>query len=200
MERREFDATKIERFPIPPEEARGLGRNLHQFAQALTASLCRSLVARQVPSAAALATARSESTRLRAHMIALQEELDWECYRCYGLIDEDLRQHEGLVPGIHFGERAFEIVMARQMAKGELETAWFERHGSTPMTEIPAHWPEEYRKLVARRVEIIETNLDIAPTAVRISRDSAGESRDFLGNWRGWGRVRDQVACSCCPD
>ena len=27
--------------------------------------------------------------------------------------------------------------MARQMAKGELETAWFERHGSTPITEIP---------------------------------------------------------------
>ena len=27
--------------------------------------------------------------------------------------------------------------MARQMAAGELQTTWFERHGSTPITEIP---------------------------------------------------------------
>ena len=38
-------------------------------------------------------------------------------------------------PGIDLGQRAFEIVMARQMAAGELETTWFERHRSTPITE-----------------------------------------------------------------
>ena len=52
--------------------------------------------------------------------------------------------------------------MARQMAKGELETAWFERHGSTPITEIPTHWPAAYRKLVERRIKMIETNKEIA--------------------------------------
>ena len=35
------------------------------------------------------------------------------------------------------GERAFEIALARQVASGEDETAWFARHGSTPITEIP---------------------------------------------------------------
>ena len=99
---------------------------------------------------------------LQARMIALQEELDWECYRLYGLIDEDCRYSGGNgtgarsePPPLALGERAFEIVMARRMAAGELETRWFERHGSTPITEAPAHWPEDYRALVARRIELI---------------------------------------------
>ena len=51
--------------------------------------------------------------------------------------------------------------MARQMDKGELQTAWFERHGSTPITEIPTHWPAAYRTLVERRIKLIETNKEI---------------------------------------
>ena len=65
-------------------------------------------------------------------------------------------------PTMALGQRAFEIVMARKMAAGELETTWFERHGSTPMTEIPAEWPEDYRRLVERRIALIETNPNIA--------------------------------------
>ena len=65
-------------------------------------------------------------------------------------------------PGIDLGQRAFEIVMARQMAAGQLETTWFERHRSTPITEIPDHWPDEYKRLVERRIAAIETNHDIA--------------------------------------
>ena len=45
--------------------------------------------------------------------------------------------------------------MARKIAAGELETAWFERHRSTPIIELPAHWPEDYRALVERRIELI---------------------------------------------
>jgi len=41
------------------------------------------------------------------------------------------------------GERAFEIVLARALAAGEAESKWFERHGSTPITDIPAHWPAD---------------------------------------------------------
>ena len=99
---------------------------------------------------------------LQARMIALQEELDWECYRLYGLIDEDCGYSAGNgtcdrsePPPLALGERAFEIVMARRMAAGDLETRWFERHRSTPITELPAHWPEDYRALVARRIELI---------------------------------------------
>ena len=34
--------------------------------------------------------ARREFVQTRAEMIAQQEELDWEVYRLYGLVDEDL--------------------------------------------------------------------------------------------------------------
>lgn len=99
-------------------------------------------------------------------MIALQEELDWEVYGLYGLIDEgelnELRVDIDGVPGLTLGERAFEIVLARTMKAGEVETQWFARHGSTPITEIPGHWPEEYQKVVAKRIEVIERRKDIA--------------------------------------
>ena len=99
-------------------------------------------------------------------MIATQEELDWEVYGLYGLLDETeraaLTTDPETVPEIQLGERAFEIVMARKMAAGELATEWFNRHGSTPITEIPSHWPADYRDLVQRRIDCIESRKDIA--------------------------------------
>ena len=49
-------------------------------------------------------------------MIAVQEELDWEVYRLYGLIDEDLTYAGDDLPGLALGERAFEIALARAVA------------------------------------------------------------------------------------
>ena len=46
-------------------------------------------------------------------MIAVQEELDWEVYRLYGLIDEDLTYGADDLPGLALGERAFEIALAK---------------------------------------------------------------------------------------
>src|SRR5262249_51213132 len=65
-------------------------------------------------------------------------------------------------PAIALGQRAFEIVMARKMVVGELDTTWFERHSSMPMAEMPAEWPEKYRRLVERRMALIETHANIA--------------------------------------
>jgi hypothetical protein len=89
-------------------------------------------------------------------MIALQEELDWHVYRLYGIIEHNLEYANP--PALALGERAFEIVVARRMLAGELETAWFERHRSTPITELPAHWPQEYCALVERRIRLIESD------------------------------------------
>jgi hypothetical protein len=94
-------------------------------------------------------------------MIVAQEELDWQCYHLYGLADAALRYH-GIPPPLKLGERAFEIVMARKMAAGELETAWFTRHGSTPITALPSDWPHDYRRIVERRIALIESDLNIA--------------------------------------
>ena len=98
-------------------------------------------------------------------MIALQEELDWDVYHRYGLLTDEqaaeLVAAPGSVPNLKLGQRAFEIVMARRMERGELETQWFARHRSTPITEIPKEWPEEYRRVVERRIEVIESNRNI---------------------------------------
>ena len=57
--------------------------------------------------------------------------------------------------GIELGQRAFEIVLARRIAVGEVQSTWFARHGSTPITEVPNHWPAAYRELVERRIQRI---------------------------------------------
>ncbi len=110
------------------------------------------------PSSEALKGARGDSTAIRADMIAQQEESDWETYRLYGLIDDDLAHRGDDLPGLALGERAFEIVLARRVAAGEEETAWFARHGSTPITDIPTRWPPAYRQLVERRIALIESH------------------------------------------
>jgi hypothetical protein len=52
-------------------------------------------------------------------------------------------------------------VLARKVARGDVETQWFARHRSTPVTEIPEEWPQEYRDVVARRIEMIERDRNI---------------------------------------
>ena len=113
-----------------------------------------------------LGAARLEHEQIRGLMIAFQEELDWDVYRRYGLLDDGeaalLIAGPNDVPELKLGERAFEIVLARRMADGEIETQWFARHGSTPITNVPAHWPEAYKAVIAKRIETIESRRDIA--------------------------------------
>ncbi|GFG63806.1 hypothetical protein MKUB_12960 [Mycobacterium kubicae] len=94
-------------------------------------------------------------------MIFEQEELDWEVYRLYGLIDADLTYWGSAIEGIVLGQRAFEINLARRVEEGAEETAWFERHNSTAVTELPASWPDDYKSLVQRRLELIESDRNI---------------------------------------
>src|SRR5690606_21023287 len=91
-------------------------------------------------------------------MVALQEELDWECYYHYGLIDQNLALPTDSLPELQLGERTFEIALARGMAEGKVKSTWFERHGSSPITELPAHWPDTYREAVERRLELISSD------------------------------------------
>ena len=55
------------------------------------------------------------------------------------------------------------------MQSGEEQSAWFDRHGSTPITDIPAHWPKDYQTLVAHRAaDFPDGNLNIALIEPRI--------------------------------
>ena len=156
------DGTKLRQFPVADTQPLDLARELDSLGQKRTRMLPFALVACNMPSVASLEAARSRAHEIRERMIALQEELDWRCYQLYGVTEDDLCMARGDVPMIRLGERAFEIVLARRIAAGDDETKWFERHRSTPITEIPTHWPPEYRELVRRRIEAIGKKSSIA--------------------------------------
>ncbi|MFI7072013.1 BREX-2 system adenine-specific DNA-methyltransferase PglX [Micromonospora sediminicola] len=159
-DRYEFTGTKLQEFPLPAAYPLERARLLDSLAQRLAGSTPAAVAGSGVPTRERLAAAHADYDETRARMIALQEELDWEVYRLYGLRDDDLTCAEP--PRLALGERAFEIVLARRMAAGEVETQWFARHASTPIMELPAHWPDGYRALVQRRIEAIESDRNIA--------------------------------------
>ncbi|MBM4793024.1 BREX-2 system adenine-specific DNA-methyltransferase PglX [Streptomyces sioyaensis] len=166
----EFTGTKLQEFPLPTQLPLPLGRTLDALAQELAAqepsTVCTAI---EPPTRARLDSARDAWTRTRQRMIALQEELDWEVYHSYGLLTDAEKARltapspaPTTIPQVNLGERAFEIVLARKQAAGEIETAWFDRHGSTPVTEIPAHWPNWYQDIVQARIDTITSRRDIA--------------------------------------
>jgi hypothetical protein len=159
--RREFDGTKLKQIPIPQERPLELAKKLDYFAQTL-GKLAPDKVLASVSSnlREQLLNAKKQCLDTLEEMISLQEELDWQCYRLYGLISEDFTHPSP--PKLKLGERAFEIVMARKMAAGELEDKWFERHKSTPICDLPSNWSDSYRQLVQKRIEVIENSPNIA--------------------------------------
>ncbi|ASN19311.1 BREX-2 system adenine-specific DNA-methyltransferase PglX [Arthrobacter sp. YN] len=159
--RYEFTGTTLQDFPLPSILPLDRGRLLDQLAQDLAATSPPSVVSSAQPTATALFEAQKRAQILHGQMVAAQEELDWETYRLYGLIAEDLTYTLDPLPEVQLGQRAFEIVLARQIANGTATSAWFTRHGSSPVTGIPADWPDDYRALVQRRVDAIEANASI---------------------------------------
>lgn len=153
----EFTGTTLQDYPLPEALPLSCGRLLDSLAQELASTTPTAVCEEDTPTRERLDEARKKYTSLHAQMIAQQEELDWEVYRLYGLVDEDLTYGDDL-PELALGERAFEIVLARKVAAGDEETAWFERHGSTPITEIPEHWPQAYQDLVRRRIELVKSD------------------------------------------
>jgi hypothetical protein len=164
--RYEFTGTKLQEFPLPAELPLEFGRILDARAQRLNAVQPSATCAMGIPTRELLDEAHAEHDHIKSQMIALQEELDWEVYWLYGLLTDheasELKVDAKNVPELNLGERAFEIVLARKMAAGEIETQWFARHGSLPITEFPAHWPAEYRRAVERRIEVIAKRRDVA--------------------------------------
>jgi len=157
----QFNGTKVGQYPVPAERPLDLAVRLDVLAQERQRHLPDALADQLPMPRSEWERHRAEADRLLREMIALQEELDWRCYRIYGITEDELTYRDtGDVPltppEVELGERAFEIVLARRMATGEENSTWFERHGSTPVTEIPSRWPSDYRALVERRIRLIE--------------------------------------------
>lgn len=158
----EFSGTALQCFPVTEEKPLELGRKLDTLARQYSSRVPDVVIQCMAPCTDVLTKARQDAVTVRGRMIAFQEELDWQCYRLYGLLAEDVCYSGDDLPELALGERAFEIVMARRVRKGELSTKWFEWLHINPITEIPSHWPFDYRKQVERRIELIETSKEIA--------------------------------------
>ncbi|MEV6959558.1 BREX-2 system adenine-specific DNA-methyltransferase PglX [Streptomyces sp. NPDC051207] len=189
--RHQYNSTMVEDFPLPPVHPTALVIELDYLAEQLATATPSAVAAAGTPSAAALCEARSRYEHLRARLIALQEELDWQVYALYNLLDDDLRPAPrngddfADIPELALGQRAFEIVLARKVKAGEASGEWFRRHGSTPITEIPAEWPAPYREIVQKRIDAIESNRQIGMV----------ERPEYKRRWatEGWDALQEKA-------
>ncbi|WP_240676769.1 BREX-2 system adenine-specific DNA-methyltransferase PglX [Streptomyces sp. B27] len=155
----QFNGGNVGRIPLPEEFPTELSINLDDYAQKLMdLTPSRSMMHWTSRTGTSLRGSRAAWNSTRKRMIALQEELDWQVYSLYKLHSEDLRAPESEVPELALGERAFEIVLARRVEKGEASGEWFKRHNSTPITEMPDHWSDAYKAVVQKRIDVIETS------------------------------------------
>ncbi|MFC7794881.1 BREX-2 system adenine-specific DNA-methyltransferase PglX [Streptomyces cinereoruber] len=192
----EFTGTKLQDFPLPDTYPTSLAIALDGLAQKLSATNPSTLIAKTNPTSMKLREACDSWLSVRSWMIALQEELDWQVYSLYGLHSEDLRVSENLdsseIPKLALGERAFEIVLARRVAAGEASDEWFKRHGSTPITEIPTHWPAAYCEVVQKRIDAIESSRAIGMV----------ERPEYKRRWatEGWDALQEKALRSWLLD
>ena len=174
-----YSGTQLLTFPVPGQKPTlDVVKRLVDLAYSFDSLSPRSSIRREITACdnAGLGVSNSIAKRVsithaqwnstRERLIAGQECLDWHCYGLYGLIDDDLLRQVHcpeieVNQSVALGQRAFEIVLARKMTSGEAQSTWFERHGSTPITELPAHWSDDYKQLVERRIELIESDPNI---------------------------------------
>ena len=158
----EFNTSNIRDIPVPDADLTDLSAALEQLARE-GAGLLSSALDTVAGSTlrARLEEAELRDTRIAERMVTLQEELDWQVLAAFDLAPEDVTAAWSDFPPLALAQRAFEIVLARQANAGEVETTWFARHRSTPITALPADWPDGYRDLVLRRIELIESNPNV---------------------------------------
>ncbi|MBK5997019.1 BREX-2 system adenine-specific DNA-methyltransferase PglX, partial [Streptomyces sp. MBT58] len=154
----EFTSTRLRDLPLPAHFPLEQAASLDAMATSLT-DISASIADTRIPlDQEFLDSAKYRWASTRSRMVAVQEELDWQMYKAYGLLSDDCELASPLdgPPPLMVGERAFEIVLARKAQEGLVSTTWFDRHGAIPVTEVPKHWPTAYRDLVQARIEAIE--------------------------------------------
>ncbi|MET8456594.1 BREX-2 system adenine-specific DNA-methyltransferase PglX [Streptomyces parvulus] len=181
----EFTGTKLEQFPLPPTYPAAISKKLDTLAQLLNSATPAAIIEAGTPTSITLREAESEWRHTRARMIAVQEELDWQVYSLYNLHSDYLRAPESEVPELDFGQRAFEIVLARRVENGEASDEWFKRHGSTPVTTLPEHWSEAYKATVQKRIDVIESSRAIGMV----------ERPEYKRRWatEGWDALQEKA-------
>ena len=176
----EFGGTGLLKLPLPSGTKGHIARAADEAAIEYTRLSPDSLV-NEISELENLASASGRAASVRKRMIALQEELDWATYNSFGLSGEAVAPTDTHIPDIDSGERAFAISLARDCEVGKTSTKWFEKNGVERCTEIPAHWPAEYRLIVEKRIGLIRDN-----ESIRLL-----EKPEYKRRWRIERRDRD---------
>jgi hypothetical protein len=162
----EHDSTKLKLLPIPANWSRIalLARELVGTTEEYLSLEPRSICTRAEVMRLVLDEAREKQAETRLRQIALQEELDWRVLALYGLVaDVDNLTHPiDALPPVPLGTRAFEIELARRIQAGKVQSRWFESTGAVMTQDVPRDWPESYRLIVERRLEVLRTVKEVA--------------------------------------
>ena len=110
MNRYAFNGVTVKELPIPRELPRRRAQVIASLTEVMVTSSPATFVGRTPFSRSEFDKNRVSFSAARGKMIAHQEELDWELYRLYGILDEDLTCADGDLPELALGERAFELV------------------------------------------------------------------------------------------
>jgi hypothetical protein len=161
--RYQFNGANVADIPLPATFPLERARMLDALAASLTEQSLHTFADNQVPTQGSLASIRHEAAAIRGRMVAIQEELDWDIYHAYGLVDETLTYSDENLPEMGPGERVFAIDLARRSQSGDEDTTWFTHHNHhhEPILDIPAYWPAGYRELVQRRLDAIASDPSI---------------------------------------
>ena len=176
MERYEFDATKMQLFPVVAGKEQVLphSRSIDGLARARSERSVSSILS-AVEAWADGGSLRMALSRRRQRdlddlhrLVALQEELDWLCYGLYGVDDEIEAvgpEDVALLPrtwlpwalNLAVRDAMVRAAVERGEDPGDLPTAWFERQRWEPVTELPPEVPAVLRaRIEARRRRIRE--------------------------------------------
>lgn len=161
--RYEFTGTKLRNFPLPPQSQKTSSPVLGDLICEQAAILDRLILSWQkLSDRTSIIDGSTISGRswyeLRSRAIFEQEEMDWQVYFDYGIIDRELVYKGANKDNLDLGTRAFEIILARQVLDGEESTSWFEKHGIAPAPECPPEWPADYTEIVLARIDEIRSN------------------------------------------
>jgi hypothetical protein len=184
----QFNATRVEKLPLPPRLAVEPAQTIAFTAEELRDLEPGVVLSVYGPDRAAIVNARAQWSAKIGQLIALQEELDWVTYESFGLVDGFSYSGTDL-PQIQLGERAFEIALARDVREGCASDEWLGPRAITSSVDIPTDWPEDYQSLVTRRIELIKSTPPIAllerPDNKRRWERSSWETllENALGTW-----------------
>lgn len=215
----QFGGTKLEGFPLiatKDEKLEQLAQRLDGLASERLADSPASVLASAAtrgPRALrdALDARRAIDTERLFRMVGLQEDLDWLCYKLYGIDSEGETRPVEAAPPLTPGLRAFEVTLAHEdaerreaVARGEepdeAPTQWFARHGWEPVMSLD-QLPEAERAIVHARIERTQASRELSlleqPAYKRrwYKPDYEKEEREAMELWlddriETWGKER----------